>query len=297
MHEGNFELPAHSIDRPQRLVWTLGALAEHEAELLFRDVPASTEELERVHDQDYLAGLRALSARGIEARLDPELHAGPRSYEIAAQAAGAVLAETRHVLARGPSEEVRVCLSRPGSHHAGPDYALGFCLVNNLAVAAASALEEKLAERVAIVDFDAHHGNGTEEIFSGESRVLTVSLHQYPFYPGTGAAGSEGAMSNLNLPLPDGTSDDGFMGPWAVAVEKIAGFAPDLILVEAGVDGHLSDWTSGLRLGDSTFRMIGRDLRDLAARCSASLLLEAGGAYTETAARRGIGALLRGLSS
>lgn len=297
VHQGAFDLPAYSIDRPQRLVWLMKALGGRNAELRISSRAASLEELARAHDPAYVEGLRALSESGFEARIDPELIVGPKSYEAAASAAGALLDEARRLITSNRWDQVVVCLSRPGSHHAGADYGLGFCLINNIAVAAAGVIAEDLAERVAILDFDAHHGNGTEEIFNNESRVLTISMHQYPFFPGTGAAGSEEAICNLNLPLEAGSGDQEAREAWQRAVERITGFEPNLIIVEAGLDGHRADWTTGLDLTSESFLNFGHGLRQLGQELAVPVLLEAGGGYTEEAVLDGMDALLRGLGS
>jgi acetoin utilization deacetylase AcuC-like enzyme len=250
-----------------------------------------------VHTEEYLAGLEALS-KTAGAFLDPELYLD-REMWLAALASGALTVAATRTALREPVDVL--VLSRPGSHHAGPDFALGHCVVNNLAVAAAFALKdrEKDIERVAILDLDAHHGNGTQDIFYDDPRVLTVSLHQYPFFPGTGAAtelGGAGAPgSTLNLPLPAGCRGPLYLERLEEALAAVKRFAPGLLLVEAGVDAHAEDWTSDLALKDADFYAVGARVQALAAELDCPLVLEFGGGYTAGAVQGGLSGFLCGL--
>lgn len=290
LHDGAFERPGISIDRQQRIVNGMRALGEG-AHLSFARRRAGDEELGRVHDPLYIHGLRELCADGIPMRLDPELVVDELLFDAAAAAAAALTDAAATAHSSGP---VRICLNRPGSHHAGRDYALGFCVINNLAVAAAGALASGRCERVAILDFDAHHGNGTEQIFAAEERVLTVSIHQHPFFPGTGDPDSP-AKANLNLPLAAGAGDREALDAYRRALERIAAHDPDLILVEAGVDGHIADHTSDLRISDEAYRRFGHELALCAEGVGAGLAIEMGGGYTEASVLGGFGAFLEGL--
>ena len=295
LHDGALELRGESIDRPQRIVHGMAALGRLKADLLLHSRRAEPEELERVHAPGYVRGLRRLCEELPGARLDPELTVEPRSYDVAACAAAAVIDAACQA---SPHTPPPICLTRPGSHHAGPDYGMGFCLFNNLAAAAAAALERGRAERVAILDIDAHHGNGTEQIFWEDERVLTVSLHQYPFFPGTGAAADVGpAGTSLNLPLPAGAGASEARAAYRRALAAVEEHDPQLVLVEAGVDGHAADWTSDLELDDRTFHRFGQLLRRLCEGLGAALVVEMGGGYTEAAVMGGFGAFLEGLCS
>ncbi len=222
--------------------------------------PATFDELARVHDEAYLQ--RVAATRGAATMFDPDTFTSPESHEIALLAAGATIEAARHAQdGHGPA----IALVRPPGHHAERDRAMGFCLFNNAATAAADALARG-ARRVAIVDIDVHHGNGTQWMFYDEPRVLYVSTHQFPFYPGTGAARDvgrgEGEGYTLNIPLEVGATDadywrvyDGVVGP---AVER---YAPDLVIVSAGFDAHERDPLAGMRVTTDGYGAIVARLR------------------------------------
>jgi acetoin utilization deacetylase AcuC-like enzyme len=206
------------------------------------------EALERAHDRRYLSELVALSKRRSPIRLTPETIVWPGSWERLLRAAGTVIGGVEAAL-EGRAGPI-LCLPRPGSHHAGRRRGGGTCLLNHLAVAALWAKEERGAQRVAVLDLDAHHGNGTEEILSGEETLLTVSVHQGPdFYPGTGVARS--APGCLSLPVSE--RDD-----WLAAVRKgldaVRALDPELILIQFSSDGHSADPASSLRLDGRHYR-------------------------------------------
>ena len=220
--------------------------------------PASREELMRVHTAAHVDAV--LATEGRVRQFDPDTRAGPRSSAAALRAAGATVDAVERVLS---SESTRAfCAVRPPGHHALPGSAMGFCLFNNVAVGAAHALSLGL-ERVLIVDFDVHHGNGTQEIFYGDSRVLYVSSHAYPFYPGTGATGEqgvgEGAGFTLNLPLPAGSGDAEYAAVYQGIVEPVArAFRPELVMVSAGFDAHAMDPLAEMRVSELGFAAIAR---------------------------------------
>ena len=230
--------------------------------------------LERVRDTVHSDGLLLL---------DADTYANRHSWQAACSAAGAVVEVTRRVLA---GQAVNgMALVRPPGHHATPDRAMGFCLFNNIAVAAAWALAETDINRVLILDFDVHHGNGTQDVFWRDPSVLFVSLHQSPLYPYTGDASDTGGGQaeglTCNLPVPPGTGDKGYLALLDdVVVPLAASFAPDLILVSAGYDGHWLDPLAHTQLTVAGYTAIVRRLMEMAAvLCRNRLVLVLEGGY------------------
>ena len=210
--------------------------------------------------------------------LDPDTFTSPESYDVALLAAGAAIQAAAHAMKTG---ETAFALVRPPGHHAERDKAMGFCLFNNVAVAAADAIAEG-CERVAIVDIDVHHGNGTQWSFYDDPRVLYVSSHQYPFYPGTGAASETGrgagAGLTVNIPLEAGATDADFDLVYrSIAVPVLEQFAPQLTLISAGYDAHEADPLAAMRMSAAGYaRMIAR-LRVAAQKTGALALATEGG--------------------
>jgi len=237
------------------------------------------EELARVHTAAYLDRLDALEGRA--AMLDSDTFTSPESIEIARLAAGAAVEAALHAW---QAAEPALAMVRPPGHHAEADKAMGFCLYSNVAVAAA-ALRAAGAARVAIVDIDVHHGNGTQAIFYEDPTVLFVSSHQYPYYPGTGAATETGAGPGtgftLNLPMDAGTTDAEFHAAYHRQVlPALDAFAPDVMLVSAGFDGHELDPLGGLRLTVDGYAQTVAMLDDAATRlCGRRLALVTEGGY------------------
>ena len=201
-----------------------------------------------MHTRAHLATVAETAGRTVH--FDADTQAGPRSYAAALRAAGAAVDATERVL---KGELARAfCLVRPPGHHAETDQAMGFCLFNNVAVAAAHALARG-AQRVLVVDFDVHHGNGTQEIFEEDPRVLYVSSHLFPFYPGTGSLSETGRGAGrgftVNLPMPAGMGDAEYLRVYREIVEPIGkAFAPDLVLVSAGFDAYEGDPLANMAL-------------------------------------------------
>jgi acetoin utilization deacetylase AcuC-like enzyme len=216
--------------------------------------PAALERLTRVHAAGYLDELAGLCAAG-GGELDPDTYVRPDSWDAARMAAGAGLAAVAELQRR--EDGVAFVAARPPGHHADSDRGMGFCLVNNIAVAAAALVDS--GERVLIVDWDVHHGNGTQEIFWNEPRVLYVSTHQSPLYPGTGAVQEIGGPlargKTLNIPLPPGATGDVVRRAIEeVATPVVEGFSPTWVLVSAGFDAHRSDPLADLALSSSSSR-------------------------------------------
>jgi acetoin utilization deacetylase AcuC-like enzyme len=194
-------------------------------------------------------------------RLDADTICTETSYEAALLAAGAAIEAVR----RGG-----FALARPPGHHAEPDRAMGFCLFDSIAVAARFAQAELGLGRVAILDWDVHHGNGTQAIVADDSSILFVSLHQWPFYPGTGGPDEQGPTL-LNLPLPAGTGDDAYLEAFTRAEAAVAAFEPELLLVSAGFDAHVADPLAALELSTELFTELARRAGALAPRVAAVL--------------------------
>ena len=238
--------------------------------------PASRDELARVHDESHLD--RIESVAGKPSMLDADTFTSPESYEIALLAAGATVQAAEHALR---TRETACALVRPPGHHAERDKAMGFCLYNSVAVAASAAIASGI-ERVAVVDIDVHHGNGTQWIFYDDPRVLYVSSHQFPFYPGTGAAGETGTGKgtgfNVNIPMQAGSTDADYDLVYrAIAVPVLEQFKPQLTLISAGYDAHEADPLASMRMTANGYGRILERLRAAAAKSGALALVTEGG--------------------
>jgi len=250
--------PGHP-ERPERLEAFRRGLREGDLDrqLLRRTVrPATHEELLRVHTPRHVEAVEA--ADGKHHRFDPDTAASPGSYAAAIRAAGAVADAVDRVL-EGELDRA-LCAVRPPGHHATADRAMGFCLFNNVAVGAAHALARGL-ERIAVIDFDVHHGNGTQDIFWRDPRVLYVSSHQFPYYPGTGAVDEVGEKDGegftVNLPMPAGLGDVDYTRAYREVVEPIVrAFDPQLVLISAGFDAHQRDPLAGMAVTRSGYAVL-----------------------------------------
>jgi acetoin utilization deacetylase AcuC-like enzyme len=249
---------------PQRLDAVTGALRDAFPSVEWLEAPRATRgQLARVHDPSLIG--RVLQAPDTQLRLDPDTVLSPASPEAALRAAGAVVAATDAVLSG--EIDVAFCAVRPPGHHATRDRAMGFCLFDNVAVAAAHALDRHGLSRISIVDFDVHHGNGTQEIFEREPRVQYLSSHQMPLYPDSGSEDERGIGNIHNVPLPPGTGGDGFRAAWSQRLlPELDAFAPQLVLVSAGFDAHWRDPLAQLRLQATDFAWLGTELLALARR-------------------------------
>ena len=238
--------------------------------------PATKDELGLVHDPAYVDRIAALA--GTPAMLDADTFMSPESWDVALLAAGATIQAAEHAIG---SNETAFAFVRPPGHHAERDRAMGFCLFNNVAVAAAAMLERGL-ERIAIVDIDVHHGNGTQAMFYADRRVLYVSTHQYPFYPGTGAATEigegDGRGFTVNVPMDAGSVDADFLHIHRTIVGPVLDeFRPQLTLVSAGYDAHERDPLASMRMTTPGYAAVVGFVRDCAARHGALALVTEGG--------------------
>ncbi|CAM5355984.1 histone deacetylase family protein [Rhodanobacter lindaniclasticus] len=256
------------VEQPARLRAVLQALDHDEFRALDRiEAPRATgEQLLRVHHARHVERiLSCVPADGEHCRLDPDTVMSPTSAEAALRAAGALVAAVDAVL--GGSAQRAFCAVRPPGHHATADQAMGFCLFNNVAVAAAHALAAHGLKRVAIADFDVHHGNGTQAIFEREPRVLFASSHQWPLYPGSGGESERGCGNIVNGVLSPGAGSHEFRELWdAVLLPRLHAFKPQLLLISAGFDAHASDPLADIRLGQEDYAWLTERLVALARR-------------------------------
>jgi acetoin utilization deacetylase AcuC-like enzyme len=257
--------PGPHPERPARYDAVSEAVAGSGAEAL--EAPRATlEQVARVHDREYLDAMERYCAAG-GGRLDPDTAVNESSFEAALHASGAAVAAVDAVLG-GEAAAAFTC-GRPPGHHAERAAPMGFCIVNHVAVAAAHARAAGI-DRVAILDWDAHHGNGTQDAFWDDPSVLYVSLHEYPLYPGTGGAaergGGRGAGTTLNIPIASGTPESDYLDAFeAHALPALAAFAAGLLLVSAGFDAHAADPLTDLRLSAGAFATMTRELRGIGA--------------------------------
>jgi acetoin utilization deacetylase AcuC-like enzyme len=287
----------HHPERPERLTAARAAVAAVDAGFL-RVAPraASHEELARVHEPIFLERLTRL--RGQEGHLDADTYVSPESVDIAWLAAGSLVAMV-DALIDGPVSK-GVALIRPPGHHARPSQAMGFCLLNNVAVAAAHARARGL-QRVAVVDWDVHHGNGTQEIFWRDQGVLYLSTHQFPFYPGTGAVDERGEGDGegytVNVPLAAGGGDAVYRGAFErVVLPVLEQYAPELVLVSAGFDAAARDPLAQMQLSDQAFGWMAGELARLADKSAGgrmALVLEGG--YDLVALQGGLRSAINGM--
>jgi acetoin utilization deacetylase AcuC-like enzyme len=282
--------PGHP-ESPARLRAIATALeAERFAALDRREAPPATREaIALVHPGRYAqAILDAVPASGARA-IDPDTILSPGSGEAALRAAGAAIAAVDAVFA-GEARNA-FCAVRPPGHHAEPGRAMGFCLFNSVVVGAMRARTRHGAERVAIIDFDVHHGNGTQAVAERDAALFYGSTHQYPFYPGTGAAGETGPAGNIaNVPLPAGTDGATLLGGLARRIlPALDDFSPDFLMISAGFDAHRDDPLGGMLLREADFAELTRHLLDFAdRRCGGRLVSILEGGYDLAALGRSV---------
>ncbi|HWA55004.1 MAG TPA: histone deacetylase [Solirubrobacterales bacterium] len=281
-HDPRALMPAHP-DTPERLIVLERALGERDwLGWERREAPAAEEsELELIHSARHVESIRELCLSGGGA-IDPDTYVGEASYRAALHAAGGACAMTRALL--GGSERVGLSALRPSGHHAEPGRAMGFCLFNNVAIAAELAIRELGAERVFVFDWDVHHGNGTAEAFRHRADVLFLSIHEAGIFPGSGSASDfgsgEGEGFTVNLPVPGGSGEELWLSLVEHLVVPIATeFAPDLVLVSAGFDAHRLDPLANCQLETESFGAMARHVRQLAADLGVPLGLVLEGGY------------------
>ena len=263
-------------------------------------VDAEADALLAVHTDRHVLDVER-AARSGGGWLDGDTYCTARSYDVALRAAGAALRATEMVM-QGSSRSA-FALVRPPGHHATPSSAMGFCLFNNAAVAARAAQRLHGTAKVAVVDIDVHHGNGTQDVFYADPSVLYCSLHQWPLYPGTGRPGEtgegRGEGANLNVPLPPGTDGAGWMAAFEAHVEPaLRAHQPDLIVVSAGFDGHAADPLAQLRLSTETYAEAASRLAALSGElCGGRTVWVLEGGYDLDALAASVGATLLALEA
>jgi acetoin utilization deacetylase AcuC-like enzyme len=258
--------PAGHPERPDRLRAIDRALESERFQILGR-MQAPTAELDaiaRCHPMDYIAALRDATPKQGMVRLDPDTSMSPGSFEAALRGAGGAVQAVDEVMEkRAANAFVAV---RPPGHHTETARAMGFCLFNNAAIAARHAQKQHGAERVAIVDFDVHHGNGSQDIFWSDASVMYCSTHQMPLYPGTGAASERGEHDNIvNAPLRPGDGGAQFRSAFdSVILPRLRDFRPDVIVISAGFDAHQRDPLANLNLLEADFGWATRRIMEVA---------------------------------
>jgi acetoin utilization deacetylase AcuC-like enzyme len=300
------EMGAGHPERPERLDAINDRLISSGlADVLQRcDVPlASPTQLELAHGRNYIASLQGLAqrlAQEIEAggpnhlQLDPDTAINPHTWQAALRAAGAALAATDAVMAGELANAF--CAVRPPGHHACRDKAMGFCFFNNIAIAAKHALDHHGLQRVAVVDFDVHHGNGTEDILSGDPRALMVGIFQHPLYPYSGAHST--ATNMLNLPVPAYTKGDAVRQIFASdLLPRLEAFQPQMIFISAGFDAHREDELGQLGLVESDYEWMTQQIKAIAQRHAQGRIVSClEGGYALGALARSVEAHLRVLA-
>ncbi len=290
------EMGAHHPESPARLSAIEDQLLSSGLDLVLQhhDAPQATrEQLCRVHDAEYVEQIFRKAPEEGQAWLDPDTSMNPHTLSAALRAAGAAVLAVDLVMSG--KINAAFCNVRPPGHHAEHNKAMGFCFFNNVAVGAAHALQAHQLKRIAIVDFDVHHGNGTEDIFRNVTEVLFCSTFQHPFYPDTGS--STESEHIVNVPLPAGTDGPAFRDAvtshW---LPRLEAFQPELILISAGFDAHIEDDMAGLRLVDQDFAWVTSEVKKIADKYAKGRIVSTlEGGYALSALGRSVAAHINAL--
>jgi acetoin utilization deacetylase AcuC-like enzyme len=269
-------------ENPQRLAGIMQALQASaiSGKLEFNEAPLGTDALILLaHDEFHLEKIRQTAPAEAEASLDADTHMSPGSLNAALRAVGAACQGVDSLM--NASAETIFCATRPPGHHATAHQAMGFCLFNHIAIAALYARQKYNLSRIAIVDFDVHHGNGTQDIVRGQDGIFYISTHQSPLYPGSGEISENRNNNILNIPLHGGTGHNTYVAIFEEQVIPVLeAWQPELVLVSAGFDAHQADPLAGLALTDETYQWLGVELKTIANNhCGAKLLSVLEGGY------------------
>ena len=273
------ETPPGHPERPDRLrvlwQWLDGyerGREDHLAPLLRLSASrqATLEQIGLVHSPHHIELIKATAGRTLQA-IDPDTYTSPRSFDVALNAVGGLLDVIDAVMTGGADNGM--ALVRPPGHHAEPDRAMGFCLFNNIAIGARYLTSHYGLSRVAVIDWDVHHGNGTQKCFYSDADVLFLSTHQYPYYPGTGAAvetgDGDGEGFTVNVPMPAGCGDDEYLASFdEIIIPVVRAFAPEFVMVSAGFDAHRRDPLAEMRVSDQGFAALATKVLDVAGECA-----------------------------
>ena len=290
--------PEHP-SRLEAIYGTLDTEVLHDPFVLVKLREATEQEIVRIHDPAYYQLIESTSGCGAR-QLDPDTHVSSETYRIAKLAAGGLLALVDSVYAGETSNGF--ALVRPPGHHAERDRGMGFCIYNNIAIAAQYALDRGLARKVLVVDWDLHHGNGTQHSFAMDDKVLYFSTHAFPYYPGTGRAeevgGDRGAGFTVNVPLPGGQGDDDYAGIFEEILLPVASqYKPDLVLVSAGFDIYCRDPLGNMAVTEEGFARMTQILMSVAdAHCNGRLVMTLEGGYNVDGQARSVKAVLETLA-
>jgi len=285
----------------ERIAGAIAALRDSKYQAITQTLKVRTYDLSllsRVHSEAYIGHLAESASP--DRQHDEETYQTASTFKASCDMTWSLLVAVDAAFGEGPSSSF--ILGRPPGHHAGREQAMGFCLVNHVAVAAQYARDHLQAARVAVVDFDVHHGNGTQDLFYDRSDVLYISTHQHPYYPGTGlrteAGEGDGQGFTVNFPLSAGTSDTEFVGLFETEIaSSLRYFRPDLILVSAGFDGHADDPLGGFNLTAAAFKSAGQMLRTVADDlCAGRLVSMLEGGYNPEANRESICHYIEGIA-
>jgi len=262
--------PTGHPERPERLQ----SLMRHIDECGLRKklhplapAPATINAVAEIHSTRHIEFVRRMCGRGGGVLDQGDTYVSPRSFDAALIAAGGVISAVDAILSR--KVDAAFCAVRPPGHHAERDAPMGFCLFNNVAIGARYAQRQRGIHKVAVLDWDVHHGNGTQHAFEEDPSVLYISLHQYPFYPGTGGRNEKGIGRGegftKNIPFPPGTGEDEYLAAFgSEVVPALETYAPGLLIISAGFDAHRNDPLAGMNLTEESFGMMTRLVKDIA---------------------------------